>query len=676
MSAPTFDIAKEPSPPVNATVRAILDAAKLPYLEAADSPTMKLTLAEAAEEVVGAGRRPRWDVACRAAGACLEHPSVPIIAVLGELNAGKSSVVAAFLSSEGRRRLPRGEGEASGTHRFVYWVPQQWLADEGRKTALVDWLIVAHGPSHEELSHDPATSAVQYRSGREHPERIGVPLVAGDTALDELGAALLDCPDVQTRDFSDANRTAAENSARMQFVVSAARLCAAFCVIWRRSQIRDHLFRTLLGAIRDTMRQTRLCLLLNMIKPESGQPGKTRRDPDVEQALSDFGIAGSDVYGAFDYDHEDWRSLTASALVDRFDDAAADDPAFRFPQFFQLSSDDSSNDPAAVGDDRFLANLPSRLNPTGLQERLLRERVVELRSKGRETCLEIDAALDRRCKSTREAYEGLFERCHAEFIDEKGASKQIASPEFNKELEKSFFRTMPVMARIPLWTRHIANSARLKGAEFVSRILPFAEARRLSNWIAQRNERQAGGFDFVDPERLAEQMLTSRWLPPEIQQSEIVAAWQAVVKRLTTWSPPVDGKALDAMTGKLWQEIADQQSRRRLVGAIFSLLTLFGIMLAVVDGGASAMVSYSSGEHRRCEIVWYGGYRWIVVRYGGICVCRHATRRNEAQHAAISQRDAPLGVRRFRPAARSRRANALGSLQRGRLRRVLLATRR
>src|SRR5262245_22197468 len=37
--------------------------------------------------------------------------ATPIVAVLGQLNAGKSSVVASFLSPAARRRVPRGEEE-------------------------------------------------------------------------------------------------------------------------------------------------------------------------------------------------------------------------------------------------------------------------------------------------------------------------------------------------------------------------------------------------------------------------------------------------------------------------------------------------------------------------------------------------------------------------------------
>lgn len=72
----------------------------------------------------------------------------PIIAVLGQLNAGKSSVVSTFLSSAGRKRVPRGVDDDKGTHRFVYWVPASWLADNAVKKAFFGLLDAVHGRQH------------------------------------------------------------------------------------------------------------------------------------------------------------------------------------------------------------------------------------------------------------------------------------------------------------------------------------------------------------------------------------------------------------------------------------------------------------------------------------------------------------------------------------------------
>lgn len=580
---------------VRAPIRAVLEAATLPYLETAELPSSEqLALAVALERFVGADRRMQWDAASAAARASLELPACPIIAVLGELNAGKSSIVSAFLSRDGRRRLPRGEGEASGTHRFVYWVPAGWLTDDVKKSALLQLLAAAHGPGHEELSYDADEAAAQYRSGRDHPELLQVPLVAGDAALDALGAAFLDCPDVQTRESATKSNVSPDDNARLQFVGLAARLCSAFWVVWRRSQIRDRLFRTLLETVRARMSQTRLCLLLNMIKPADGQPTRTRRDPDLERVLNDFAITDADVYGAFDYDCPDWRERTPPALVARFDAECADDPTLRFPQFFQLSTDDGANAPTAVAESRFLANLPPTLDPAALQLQLLRDHLNELRRAGREACRDVDAALDRRRAATRAAFDGLFERCRAQFVDAAGRPRQIASPEFNAALDASFRRTAPWHARVPLSVREAARSAGRRGSNVLQRLLPLAGPRRwIGHVLAERREAQTGGLELVDPERLADEMLTARWVPPDVQRSQIVAAWRAVLDRLARWQPPIDEAALDAMTCRLWNDVSGQQPVRLVLASVLSLLGVLGAITAAVDGGATLLASYS-----------------------------------------------------------------------------------
>ena len=50
----------------------------------------------------------------------------PILAIAGLLNAGKTSLIAGFLSKKGRERLLIGESNSQGTHRFIVWLPQVW----------------------------------------------------------------------------------------------------------------------------------------------------------------------------------------------------------------------------------------------------------------------------------------------------------------------------------------------------------------------------------------------------------------------------------------------------------------------------------------------------------------------------------------------------------------------
>lgn len=576
-------------------IRSVLDVAAQPFLESADAAAPeRLALGEALERFIDPERRKQWDAAIGAAAASLELEPCPIIAVLGELNAGKSSVVATFLGPEGRRRLPRGEEDAAGTHRFVYWVPQKWLDHTNTREALLHLLAAAHGPGHEDLSHDWGVAAEQYRSGREHPERLGIPLVAGDAGLNTLGAAFLDCPDVQTRDAPPAAGSGGDDNARLQFVGLAARLCSAFWVVWRRSQVRDRLFHTMLETVRRRMSGARLCLLLNMIKPAEGQPTKTRRDRDVEQAMHDFAIDAADVYGAFDYDSVGWRELTPPALVERFDAEQTADAAARFPQFFQIAGDDGANAPHAVAPERFLQSLPPRLDPADLQEQLLADHLVELKRVGHEAVAAVDTALDRRRAATLAAVVGLFELCRGQFVDVGGRPKQIASREFNAALDASFRRTAPWTAKAPLALKEAAWSAGRAGKRLVGRWLPLAGAGRwVGDVLKVRGDAKAGGLQLVDADKLADEMVRERWVPAETPRAEIVAAWRTVLDQLGRWQPPIRDADLDAMTEKFWTDLRTQHPVRLALGSVLSLLGVLGVITAAVDGGATLLASYS-----------------------------------------------------------------------------------
>ncbi|MEL7266632.1 MAG: hypothetical protein AAFP69_17745, partial [Planctomycetota bacterium] len=93
------------------------------------------------------------------AGHQLQMSSVlaqyPTLAVAGMLNSGKTSLVATFLSENGRDRTLRGVGDAEGTHRFVLWLPQAWRADTSVWDLLMQRIGSAIGNSPEILSDDP-----------------------------------------------------------------------------------------------------------------------------------------------------------------------------------------------------------------------------------------------------------------------------------------------------------------------------------------------------------------------------------------------------------------------------------------------------------------------------------------------------------------------------------------
>ena len=55
---------------------------------------------------------------------------VPMVAVAGLINSGKSALVASFLSGASRARVLRGRQSSQGSQRFCLWLPRQWQADQ------------------------------------------------------------------------------------------------------------------------------------------------------------------------------------------------------------------------------------------------------------------------------------------------------------------------------------------------------------------------------------------------------------------------------------------------------------------------------------------------------------------------------------------------------------------
>jgi len=153
----------------------------------------------------------------------------PIVAVAGLINAGKSSLVAAFLSPEGRARVLRGVARRAGTHRFCLWTPAAWERDDAFRDALTRLLAEIFPEPPEPLDAAPEAAREQQRS-RAHLRR---PLLAFDPALDAHGLCLLDCPDIQRRDTDDA----AGRQSRLEALRAAGRICSGVLMVMPRNQL-------------------------------------------------------------------------------------------------------------------------------------------------------------------------------------------------------------------------------------------------------------------------------------------------------------------------------------------------------------------------------------------------------------------------------------------------------
>lgn len=224
------------------------------------------------------------DVDLKRLRTCEAIQHVPIIGVCGMMNSGKSSLVAHFLSDEGRKRTLIGDFREEGTHRFVLWVPKSWSSDPIRRTELGAFLKGTFDTNLEELSSDPDDAARQYNARSERTIEFGVPLLAFDPELDSHGLALLDCPDIQrSHDTAKKEKTA---EIRKQALARATRLCSAFIVVSSAKQQEDEDLKDVFDALNSGISSLPVYYVSTMVNPIQ----MDSVNQDVEKRLVELGV--------------------------------------------------------------------------------------------------------------------------------------------------------------------------------------------------------------------------------------------------------------------------------------------------------------------------------------------------------------------------------------------------
>lgn len=543
----------------------------------------------------------------KTAHACIPMAGYPIVGVLGQLNAGKSSVVASFLSPTGRARLPRGLHDGQGTHRFVYWLPQKWRDESAIWDAFNTLLDQVHGPQIEYLDDDPSKAAFQYGSGLGKPDIIRRPLIAFDQALNDQGFALLDCPDVQTRDEGDPELTAKLNP-RVQFVCNAAKVCSAFLYVWEASKLREALFADLLHKLRTDIPAVPMFLLVNKIKPSNGEPTQTRECKALQKVIDSIGISPHNIYGAFDHDvssrtdaqgepQPGWADLTPPKLVQRHQDGGGN------PQFFSLATPHAENDPQAVAEERFLHIALKALPPAELQQTHLLAMIKALVRQSHRAVTALQTFTRDRADMVKDRQSHLLKVAVDVFTDHKTKQPtQLPDPHVITALRDSITETAP-------WAIRALMNARSWTECFITR--PLQETIKtvgeaiggvltLHRRVVDKAKKGIDGLEHLLIDRhsshnVAASLMAKRWFPTGIDKSQVTSAidtaYRQVAKSVTE-NPCVPPKReLDKHARHMWSQTTVWEASwiflTTLLGALGDLLTLGAIALVVVDGGAT-----------------------------------------------------------------------------------------
>lgn len=509
--------------------------------------------------------------------------AAPIVGVVGSLNGGKSSLVAALLSDKSAARVLVGEADSAGTHRFVFWLPESWHTESAVFGAFEQQISAAFGPSHEFLEAEPEAAARQYNDR----EKMGVPLVAFDPRLDDLGLALLDTPDIETGAGSEEEALTAK--AREAFVAGASKICSGVVLIIRRSEVRAEVFTNLIQVLRGELASLPRYLLINMVRPSEGVDA-LRQDCEVQARMSEMGV--EKLFAAYHFEMGRAEELIPF-------EAAQEEgvDGHRSPVFFEIAEEPAGNETKAIGRDRLIHREVRELHAAGLWEQALDDRwqrLVECQAKLR-------GALSEAAKVRREAVLTAHSQLHAflrsVLVSVDNRLNIPFTPHTARQLADSLVATAPWYARPALWTfshvRKLQEAVR-ETVQTGKRVRQLAhpddavkeEAAKLKKQLFQQK-----GESVFDPTDLARRSRQTRFIPLETEDEALEEAWAVVQQTVEARTRDLPQDELNEAMRVIWEEVPGwKKALLGVSGPIVLTTALLAFCLAMVDFGGSTIL--------------------------------------------------------------------------------------
>lgn len=484
---------------------------------------------------------------------------VPIVAVAGLINSGKSSLVSAFLSAESRLRVLRGLTSRHGTQRFTLWAPRSWQEDAAFRARLDEMLtrVFRHAP--EPLSELPETAHTQQRA----QESLSVPLLAFDSALDTHGIALLDCPDTQRPQQGEAAGT----NARLDALAAAGEICAGVIVITPRTEIE---VRELQAIVARVPAATRV-YAINLLRREAP-------DAVLREVREHLGLRDEPCYGAYDFDVEANRPLLPDWDPNRASSSSTDSLE-RLPSFFELSADAAQNAPDTIAPERSILRLGSRLAPNVLRQKRQAELITELARDLRNALQTIESRLERAALEMADAQRELLAGCET-LLRVGGELRIKMDPEIAASMAESIRRTAPLDLRAFFVIKHGVFSGLRKLRDTGQRAMAALTLRFPLN--AAKSKFAGSRIDPTQVQAMLALWSASVGAPRDKAQWERDAT--AILNRFLReerTNMPVD--EWDALTQKLWARTERRWARAALVVGFLAML------------GAVAMIPFDMG---------------------------------------------------------------------------------
>lgn len=541
--------------------------------------------ASVAAEVSSAGKQLHW---------AAEVVNYPTVAIAGMLNSGKTSLVATFLSEQGKKRTLRGTGNHEGTHRFVLWLPEKWRADQECFGMLISRIGEALGTTPEMLSTDPAEAHRQYNNAVKSVAAASVPLIATDEGLDAAGIALLDCPDV----VSDAAFGLGSPEQRRELLGKSATLCSAFIVVASAEQTRDATLSDLLRIASEQMPGVPRFLAVNKVRAKNQTPVQVLET--FQPLVSRYGIAS--IYAAYDFEVETSRpyipiqaqNSTAHPVL----------PGEELPIFFSLRPSQADNPPAQIGTERLLATLPTQLDRSKLSDQFQRALELGLEkavwNRGYRLIQQHTAQTQQVARKLRE---GLLDAALEFFAvrDPGGMIQELRlhqSERILRQLSDSFAATAPWYARLNVRIHSTIKRIFGGAGDFLRQLLPTAQMHSAAERI--KSDMKAGKVGgLITTERLQHSIENHVvGAPWKLDEPWIETACETALDRYERDDfTSLDPRSLDAACREMWTQLGTMDKvKAGLTPLAMLLATVGGVMMIPIDFGHSVIASASIAE--------------------------------------------------------------------------------
>ncbi len=564
---------------------------------------------------------------------CCKAPAAPIVAILGLLNAGKSSLVSTFLSRENRRRILVGSANSQGTHRFVLWLPESWRGDEMLWNSIEERLHTVFGCQSEPLSPDAEQAMAQYNdtTPRSYVDASGVqrfrptiqiPLVATDPQLDRWGLALMDCPDVQTGYLPDRTlpdhypeypntvsndplfheKSQSIADARLAVLANAAPVCSAFVVVLPANAMHDQTVSSLLRVLADRMPNVKQFLAVNRV-PRRYEATEIRSE--LNKLYGQHTV--SKHYMAYGFDGPLQRDRLPTPP-----DGLQTDKENPLPLFFRIDTERIAQPPGHIPNEDWLLNIGSQLDKRSLFEDALASTTSKLRSHIKEGISQSHTFVRTALAATDSLQASIANACLDFSTDQRGTNASKIQLQVSRQIihqvSQSLERTAPWWAMPGRWTARLAETSKasLVSATHWLQIPQWFSGRTeaIGRWIRSNlTSGQSGKIVTADALMKLIQQHDRRGVlgldedsTDSTQKQQVRNACQRAIERFQKESLiQLDDAQLDQFTAKMW---ADMPMSKRLLTGFAPAGILFAPLIAVVmvplDFGGSAVLIFAS----------------------------------------------------------------------------------